>query len=151
MRDELEYVDDPVDPEEEPYRSSGSGSKKLYERSVMRLFVDGRRVAVPSGFGGDVKIPKGARPLYRVQVDADNEEGLRDLFHGLEEVKRQKKSITVEHEVDGTKARYRVVRISGGSGGHGTLHCELVEGEPVMFDGHGRRVLGAKDPGDGDR
>lgn len=46
-----------------------------------------------------MKIPKGARPLYRVQVDADNEEGLRDLFHGLEEVKRQKKSITVEHEV----------------------------------------------------
>ncbi len=82
MRDELEYVDDPVDPEEEPYRSSGSGSKKLYERSVMRLFVDGRRVAVPSGFGGDVKIPKGARPWYRVQVDADNEEGCAICFMG---------------------------------------------------------------------
>jgi hypothetical protein len=48
----------------------------------MRLSVDGRRVAVPSGFGGDVKIPKGARPLYRVQVDAHVEEGLRDLFCG---------------------------------------------------------------------
>ncbi len=49
-----------------------------------------------SGFGGDVKTPKGARPLYRVQVDASDEEGLRELFDGLEEVKRRKKSITVE-------------------------------------------------------
>ncbi len=87
-----------------------------------------------------MKTPKGARPLYRVQVDASDEEGLRDLFDGLEEVKRRKKSITVEHEVDGVKATYRVTRISGGGQGHGTLHCELAEGEPLMFDGHGRRV-----------
>lgn len=140
MRDELEYVDEPVTPEQEPYRSSYHGKRRLYERSVMRLYVDGRRVAVPSGFGGDVKTPKGARPLYRVQVDAHDEEGLRDLFYGLGDVKRQKKSITVEHEVDGTMARYWVVRMSGGNQGHGTLHCELVEGEPVVFDGHGRRI-----------
>ncbi len=138
--DELEYVDEPVNPDEEPYRSSGYGNKKLYERAVMRMFVDGRRVVVPSGFGGEVKPPKGTRPLYRVQVDASDEEGLRDLFYKLAEVKRRKKSITVEHEVDGVKARYRVVRTSGGGQGHGTLHGELVEGEPVMFDGHGRRV-----------
>jgi hypothetical protein len=140
MYRELEYVDGPVDPDEELYRSFHHGNKKLYERAVMRLFVDGRRVAVPSGFGGEVKPPKGARPLYRVQVDAIDEEGLRDLFYGLQEVKSRKKSITVEHEVDGVRARYRVVRTSGGDQGHGTLHGELVEGEPVMLDGHGRRV-----------
>ncbi len=38
----LEYVDGPVAPGDEPYRSSGYGNKKLYERAVMRLFVDGR-------------------------------------------------------------------------------------------------------------
>ena len=106
----------------------------------MRLFVDGRRVAFPSGFGGEVKLPKGARALYRVQVDAIDEEGLRDLFRGLEEVKRRKKSITIEHEVDGVKARYRVVRTSGGDQRHGTLQGDLVEGEPLMFDGRGRRI-----------
>ncbi len=148
MHDELQYVDDPVNPGDEPYRSSYHGRKKLYERGVMRLFVDGRRVDVPSGFGGEAKTPKGARPLYRVEVDASDEEGLCDLLDGLEAVKRRKKSITVEHEVDGAKALYRVVRTSGGSGGHGTLHGELMEGEPVVFDGHGRRVREAEDPGD---
>ncbi len=148
MYRELEYVDDTVNPDEEPYRSSHHGNRKLYERAVMQLFVDGRRVVVPSGFGGEVKPPKGARALYTVRVDASDGVGLRDLFYGLEEVKRRKKSITVEHEVDGAKARYRVVRTSGGGQGHGTLHDELIEGEPVMFDGHGRRVPGAEDPGD---
>ena len=114
----------------------------------MRLFVDGRRVAVPSGFGGEAKTPKGARPLYRVQVDASDEEGLRDLFDGLEEAKRRKQGVTVEHEIDGVTARYRVVRTSGGNRGYGTLHGELIEGEPVMFDGHGRRVREAEDSGD---
>ncbi len=146
MRDELEYVDDPVEPEEEPYRSSGRGSRKLYERSVMRLFVDGRLVAVPDGFGGDVKTPKGVRLPYRVQVDADDEEGLRNLFAALEGIELRDRNVTVEHEVDGAKASYRVVRMSGGSGGHGSLHGELVEGEPVVFDGYGRRVPRAKDP-----
>ncbi len=141
MHDELlEYVDDPVNPGDEPYRFSGHGDRKLYERAVLRLFVDGRRVVVPSGFGGEVKTPKGVRPLYRVQVDASDEEGLRDLFAGLEEAKRRKQGVTVEHEIDGVKATYRVVRTSGGGQGHGTLHGELVEGEPLMFDGHGRRV-----------
>ncbi len=137
---ELEYIDGSIAPGDEPYRSSGYGNNKLYERAVMRLFVDGRRVVVPSGFRGEVKPPKGARPLYRVRVDASDGEGLRDLFDALGEVERRKRSITVEHEVDGAKARYRVVRPSGGDQGHGTLHGELVEGAPVMFDGHGRRV-----------
>lgn len=140
VRNELEHVEDGVDPVEEQYRSSGRGGRKLYERSVMRLFVDGRRVVVPSGFGGEAKTPKGARPLYRVEVDASDEEGLRNLFAALERVELRKRSVTVEHEVDGVKATYRVVRTSGGGQGHGTLHGELVEGEPVMFDGHGRRV-----------
>ncbi len=52
MRDELEYVEKSVDPEEEPFRSSYHGTRRLYERSVMRLFVDGGRMAVPGGFGG---------------------------------------------------------------------------------------------------
>lgn len=140
VRNELEYVEDGVDHGEEQYRSSGRGGRKLYERSVMRLFVEGRRVVVPSGFGGEAKTPKGARPLYRVEVDASDDEGLRDLFDGLEEAKRRKQGVTVEHEIDGLKATYRVVHTSGGGQGHGTLHGELIEGEPVMFDGHGRRV-----------
>ncbi len=126
----LEYVDDPAAPGDEPYRSSGYGNEKLYERAVMRLFVDGRRVVVPSAFGGEVKPPKGARPLYRVQVDASDEERLRDLFYGLEEVKRRTKSITVEHEVDGVRARYRVARASGGVQGHGTLRATAPTARP---------------------
>lgn len=74
-------------------------------------------MAVPGGFGGDVKTPKGARLLYRLQVDADDKEGLRDLFSALEGLELRKRSITVEHGVDGAKACYRVVRTSGGSGG----------------------------------
>ena len=123
MHDELlEYVDGPVNPDDEPYRSSGHDDKKIYERVVVRLFVDRRRVVVPSGFGGDMKTPKGTPPLHRMQVDANDADGLRDLFAGLKETKRRRKSIAVEHEVDGATARYRVVRFSRGGGGHGTLH-----------------------------
>lgn len=119
MRDELEYVDEPVNPEQEPYRSSYHGKRRLYEWSVMRLYADGRRVVVPSGFGGGATTPKGARPLCRVEVDASDEEGLRDLFSVLEGIELRNRKVNVEHEVDGAKASYRVVRISGGGGGHG--------------------------------
>ncbi len=45
-------------------------------------------------------------------MDADDGEGLRNLFDGLESVKRPKKRIIVEHEVEDVRARYRVLRIS---------------------------------------
>lgn len=78
MYDELEYIEDFVNPDGELFRSSYHGNKKPCERAVMRLFVDGRRVVVPSGFGGEVKTPKDARSLYRVQADASDGAGLRD-------------------------------------------------------------------------
>jgi len=73
-------------------------------------------------------------------VDASDEEGLRHLFSALEGIELRRKSVTSEHEVDGAKASFRVGRMLGGNRGKGTLHCELAEGEPVVFDGHGRRV-----------
>ncbi len=45
-------------------------------------------------------------------MDADDGEGLRNLFDGLESVKRPKNRIIVEHEVDDVRARDRVLRIS---------------------------------------
>lgn len=139
MNDNLEYMENSA-PEDEEYSVLSHGKRQLYKRAVMRLFVDERRVRPPFGFSSEVKTPKGKRNLYRVEITAMNDETMRDLISGLENARRRKSEVVAEHEVDGTKARYRIVRTSSVQNGTSTLHSQLLEGAPVIFDAHGRRV-----------
>ncbi len=132
----LRYLDDAERANADAkYWSEAYGSKVLYERARARVFVDGRRVETPYGFRVGVKAPRGKRQRFPVEVEAISEDALRDLLlHALEGERRKGREVTVEHEVDGTVALYRV-RGENAAG----FACELVSGEPRIFR-QGKRV-----------
>lgn len=106
----------------------------LYERTQARVCVAGRRVRTPYGFRISVKVPRGKRQRFPVEADAISEEYLRDFLLALGGERREGREVTVEHEVDGIDARYRV-RGENAAG----FACELVSGEPTIFR-QGKRV-----------
>ncbi|QIN81108.1 hypothetical protein GBA65_21990 (plasmid) [Rubrobacter marinus] len=132
---ELRYLSDAEIAEADgEYWSEGYGRKTLYERAQARVFVEGRRVHTPYGFTVSVKAPRGKRQRFPVEAEAISDEEIRDFLYALGDERRKGSEVTVEHEVDGTLALYRVK----GENAAG-FACELASGEPVVFR-QGERV-----------